>query len=104
MTDRLVQKNAVPARAQNHVHLARGAGDGLQIDEGLAQSFVRHFSPLVGPDPALEARATACSGKAVLASPVLFDRDLDIDPRQGAHVADQPAIGPQNFHGPAFAR
>ena len=100
---RLVQEDAVPAGAQHHVHLAGGAGDGLQIDQGLAQRLLHLILPAVRRDPGLEAGAAAGAGRAVLPPAVLVDGDRDIDPRQGPHVADQPAVGAQNLHHPPLA-
>ena len=40
VADGLVQQHAVPAGAQHHVHLAGRAGDGVEVDQGLAQGLV----------------------------------------------------------------
>ena len=59
VADRLVQQHAVPARAHHHVHLAGGAGDGVQVDQRRAQRLVHLLLPAVGRDPGLEAGAAA---------------------------------------------
>ena len=48
-------------------------------------------------------RAAARPGTAGLATTVLLDGDLDVDSHQRAHVADQPAIGAQDFDHAALA-
>jgi hypothetical protein len=64
VADGLVQQHAVPARAQHHVHLAGGAGHGVEVDQRHAQGLVDLALPLVGADPGREAGAAAGPGRA----------------------------------------
>ena len=98
-----MQKHAVPAGAEDHIHLAGGAVDGLQIDQGLAQGLVHLALPGFSRDPGLETGAAPGPRGAGLAPPVLFHGDLDIDPRQGTDIPHQTAISPQNLDHPALA-
>ena len=98
MADGLVQQDAVPAGAQDDVHLARRAGHGVEVHQGLAQRLLGLVLPVGGADPVLETGAAAGSGEAVLAAAVLLDGHLHIDARQRAHIADQPAVGAQDLH------
>ena len=59
VADGFVQQHAVPAGAQHHVHLAGGAGDGVQVHERLAQRLVHLGLPVLRRDPGVEAVAAA---------------------------------------------
>jgi hypothetical protein len=100
---RLVQQHAVPAGAQHHVHLTGRAGDGVQVDERLAQRLLGLLLPALGRDPGLEPGPAARAGIAALALALALDCQLDVDAGQRAHVADQPAVGAQDLHRPPLA-
>jgi hypothetical protein len=96
--------SSTPAsRAQHHVHLARRAGDGVQIDQRLRRASSTWACHLSGADPGFEAGAAAGAGRAGLALAVLLDRDLDVEADQRAHVAQQPAVGAQDLDHAALA-
>ena len=56
-----------------------GQGDGVEVDQGLAQRLVDLSCQLSGRDPGLEAGAAAGAGVAALAPAVALDGDLDVD-------------------------
>ena len=103
VADGLVQQDAGPAGAQDHVHLARRAVDGVEVDQGLAQGLVHLGLPAFGRHPGLEAGSAAGAGAGALALAVLFDGDGDVQPDQGADVAHHPFVGAQDLDGPALA-
>ncbi|MNI31505.1 hypothetical protein D3C73_853910 [compost metagenome] len=103
VTDGLVQQDAGPARAQHHVHLARRAVDGLQIDQGLTQGFVHLGLPAFGGDPLFKARAAARAGRGAFTLAVLLDGDGDVQPDQRTQVAEQPPVAAQDVDGAALA-
>ena len=103
MADGLVQQDAGPAGAQDHVHLARRAVDGVEVDQGLAQGLVHLGLPAFGRHPGLEARTTAGAGRGAFTPPVLLDGDGDVQTDQGADVAHRPFVGAQDLDGAALA-
>ena len=103
VADRLVQQHARPAGPHHHVHLAGRAGDGVEVDQGLAQRLVHLGAPAIGRDPGLEARPAARAGVGGLAFAVLLDRHRDVQPDERAHVAQEPPVRAQDLHDPPLA-
>ncbi|MNQ89156.1 hypothetical protein D3C85_1044540 [compost metagenome] len=97
VADGFVQQDAGPAGAEDHVHLARRAVDGVEVDQGLAQGLVDLALPAVGGEPGLEAGAAAGAGRGALALAVALDRDRDVDADQGPYVAEQSPVGAQDL-------
>lgn len=98
MAHSLMQHDAGPAGAENHIHGASGRIDGGQVDERPAQRLVRTALPVLRGNEIAKADAAANAvGAAFL--PVAFTCDHgNIDTGHGPDIADAMAIGAQNIH------
>ena len=97
VTDRFVQHDAGPARAEHHVHLAGGRRYRFEIDQGLADGVVDRALPGIGGDETLVAFATAIAVAAGFLAVAVADHDRDGYAHQRPHVTIGLAVGPQNL-------
>ena len=96
VADGFVQQHGRPARTQHHIEHACRSVDGVQIDPRHAQRLVGQRFPGVGRDPAVELGPSAGAGRAGLAAAIAFDRDLHVEPDEGADIGLDVAIGPDD--------
>ena len=97
MSNRFMQENSVPAGTEHHLHLARRAGNGVQIDLGDAQGLFHLGLPALRLDPDIKGGASARAGAAALPPAIAFDGHRNIEAGQRANVAQEAAIGAQNL-------
>ena len=79
VADRLVQHDARPAAGQHDVEGAGGRGDGLEIDQRLAQRLVGGVLPAVLGQELAEALAAAHAVGAAFLAVAVADDDRDVD-------------------------
>ena len=96
MTDRFVQQNAWPARAEHHRHAAGRSVDGFQIHPRLAQGFVgQRFQPLAFNQLG-QIEAPTAAGITLFAPAVLLQNQADIKTHQGPHIGRANTVAAGN--------
>ena len=96
MTDRLVQEDGRPARAEHDIHHTGRNIDGVEIDARNPHRLIGQAFPGVRRDPLIEFSAPASPGRAGFAAAIALDRDRDIEADEGADIGFHVAIGAQH--------
>src|SRR5439155_15572957 len=103
MADGLVQQNARPARAQDHIHLAGGGGLCFERDDALAHRFAHRVLPATFIDIDGIRAAAADTVGAMPAGLAVVAHDAAIEPDQRAGIAIGRARCPYDLDVLAFA-
>ena len=98
MAHGLVQQDAGPARAKNHVHHASRRRDRAQVDQGDAQRLVHGGLPVGRIHQPGQGHAPTAAMTAGFAAVVVFHDHADVQPRHRTDIGDKPAFGPQDRH------
>ena len=98
MAHRLVQHDARPAGTEHHIHGAGRRIDGGEVDERLAQRFIRTALPVFRGDEIAEADAAANAVGAAFLPVAFAGHDGNIDAGHRPDIADAMAVGPQDVH------
>ena len=103
VADGLVEQDAWPAVAEDDLHFACRGGDGIELEEGLAQGFVCCVLPDFFVEHAAVAFAAAEAVGAGFALAVALYDDADVEADEGAEVGSAVAVRADDLHGLPFA-
>src|SRR5215472_10976981 len=98
MTDRFVQQDSRPSRAQHYDHLSRRGLDSIEIDNGLARGTQRKLLPALVFKEVIPFNTAAATVYADLAIFAVLGDNRHIQPAKWLHIGGNLPIAVGDHH------